>query len=226
MTSKPVMLLDLDGVLNALTNPITVPGLPDSIRTVPKTLTRVWPQDSWRVGSWTIDRVKFPLLWAVDVTRQIKAWHEDADVEIRWHTTWQHEAPKVAKAVFGLPEFQVANAPEALENQGVLRARLLREAQVGWWKHPAVMRVLTEERRPVIWVDDDINREVTRMQRDRMGLRGTFLPICPDSGIGLTPRHLRLINLFIEQCQEGEDDGPDQDGRPDHEGDRAERTRP
>lgn len=205
-TDKPVLLLDLDGVINALTNPITVPGLPDTIRTVPRTLSNWWPEEMWRYGSWTIEHTKFPLLWSSWVVSQLKSWHDDGDVEIRWHTTWQESALPVAEQLFKLPVFPVQPAPEAHEHEGVLAAALLREGKPGWWKYPAVQRVL-DEGRTVIWVDDDITYRVLRRFREKMAKDGRFLAVSPDGAIGLTPRHLRLINIFIADQQEGEGDG-------------------
>lgn len=206
-TKIPVMLLDLDGVINAFTKTIGIPGLPDTVRTIPKMLRQSWPEDTWRYGKWKIESIAYPLLWSTGVIRQLTAWHADGDVEMRWHTTWQHEALPVAQALFGLPEFKVQSAPEADQDLGVLAAELIRKDRPGWWKYPAVERVLTEERRAVIWVDDDITGRVSRTYRDKMAKMGSFLAVSPDGATGLTPRHLRLINIFIADHQEGQDDG-------------------
>lgn len=199
-SGKPVMLLDLDGVINALTKTIGIPGLPDSIRTVPPMLNRSWPEDAWRTGDWVIDGVKFPLLWSVQVLRELTFWHTSGLVDIRWHTTWREEALDVAEKLFKLPGFYIADCPEwpaYVRNEGMLRASQIREGRPGWWKYMAAERVLTEEKRPLIWVDDDLNLQLSRFYQNKMSSMGAFLGISPTPAIGLVHKHIRSISHFI-----------------------------
>jgi len=90
--TPPVWLLDVDGVINAATI---------------KPPTYVWPADAWiktKVLGLTV-HVAQPVL---DFIREV---HELGRVEIRWHTTWQLDAPAFGE-VLGLPTFPVADAPE------------------------------------------------------------------------------------------------------------------
>ena len=58
---------------------------------------------------------------------------------------------------------------------------------------------MIEERRPLIWADDDITRELTRGERDAMALMGPVCFVSPDQTTGLIPRHLREIRVFLHR---------------------------
>lgn len=166
---RPVWLLDVDGVINACTKN------PDR---------SIWPLDQW-----TAYRVrKMPILVARPVVEFITAAHEAGTVEIRWHTTWQDMANELAAEV-GLPTFPIADAPE-------YRTWDLDRA-AGWWKLPAAKRVLTDEKRPLIWTDDDITYSLGRRGQDEMRALGPALLIGPNERTGLTPKHLRWISDFF-----------------------------
>jgi hypothetical protein len=65
--------------------------------------------------------------------------HEEGRAEIRWHTTWQHDAQNLADLV-GLPKFPVADAPEAPRDgvpNGELTAARMRDGLPAWWKYGA-----------------------------------------------------------------------------------------
>lgn len=166
-TPLPVWLLDIDGVINAFTTPAYVWPADQWVRTEAHDGNRMWEQRAAR-----------PVL---DFIRTV---HEGHFAEIRWHTTWQHHAHNVA-AVLGLPTFPVQDAPEF--------AGYLDGTAVGWWKVPAVRRVLAEERRPVVWTDDEMNHYLTRRQWDQLATAGVLHAIAPHDQTGLTPKHLRRI---------------------------------
>lgn len=181
----PVMLLDIDGVINAYTR---------------KPNRSIWPARSWRAGSAYCDPNPWPIMWSVDVVKFLTEVHESGRAEIRWHTTWQHEAKNLADLV-GLPDFPVALAPEAPRGDlinGELIAARIRDGLPAWWKYGAARRVIIEERRPLMWVDDDITHELTRRERDAMWMMGPVRFISPDRTTGLIPRHLREIDTFLK----------------------------
>lgn len=163
----PVWLLDIDGVLNAVDYPTSTLRF------------KTWPQDAWLNARIT----KFPFSVAAAVRDFICKAHESGLVEIRWHTTWQEDAQKVASWL-ELPTFPVHHAPEA---QGWDNA---------WWKLPSALRVLYLEKRPLLWTDDDINYELTVRQKKKFQEDGALL-ICPKTEVGLAPAELRRINKFL-----------------------------
>ena len=181
----PVMLLDLDGVLNAITK---------------KPNRSIWPVKSWRSGSAQCGGMDWPIMWAVDVVKFLTEVHESGRAEIRWHTTWQHEAQNVADLV-GLPKFAIADAPEAPADgasNGELIAARMRGGLPAWWKYGAALRVLADEGRPLIWVDDDITLELPRRRRDDIASLGAVCFVSPSTEAGLIPRHLREIDAFLK----------------------------
>jgi hypothetical protein len=171
-SATPVWLLDVDGVINAATLK------PDP---------NVWPHDQWTRA--TVARLK--ILVARPVLDFIRATHESGAAEIRWLTTWMNDAQAIADE-FGLPTFPVEGGPEYDDR---LRERAFdRDA---WWKLPAATRVLVEEKRPLIWTDDDITYSLGRRGQDEMRALGPALLIGPNERTGLTPKHLRRIGDFL-----------------------------
>ena len=167
----PVWLLDIDGVINAVS------------RKPPK---HVWPEDQWTTGKARDKGRNWPMLGALPVMEFIRRVHETGQAEIRWHTTWQDKALEVGE-MFGLPEFAVAKAPEFLE----------RETDV-WWKLPAAERVVREECRPLIWADDDITWSLAHYDVDaELRAHAPALLISPDETTGLMRKHLRQISDFL-----------------------------
>lgn len=92
-STRPVWLLDVDGVINAVGD---------------RPPTHVWR------GGWMRRRVtNFPIMAAKPVLDFINRMHRIGLVEVRWHTTWQECALELGE-VLGLPVFPVQDAPEFL----------------------------------------------------------------------------------------------------------------
>jgi|SRR5690242_3889824 len=173
----PVWLLDVDGVVNACTRN------PDR---------SVWPADAWvRTEAKGVGH-RWPILVAQPVVDFIRRIHEEGRAEIRWHTTWQHDAQNLAK-VLGLPEFPVQDAPEYSAWFGV------RDRRDDWWKLPAAERVVGVEGRALVWTDDDLRFPTPAEGRaiDALRQAGRVLMISPNDRTGLTPKHLRQIDEFL-----------------------------
>jgi len=165
----PVWLLDIDDVLN-------------TVRPAPQ----VWPADQWRTGEITIG-VRLKLAVAQPVLDFVRGVHETGRAEIRWHTTWQQDAHKFAD-LFGLPEFPIAD-PGASPRWG--------QSRVSWWKLPAAQRVLADEDRPLLWIDDEI-RHLPAHQIGSLHDLGPCELIAPKVDAGIARRHLREINAFLD----------------------------
>jgi len=170
--SLPIWLLDIDGVINAAT--LRPP-------------TYVWPADTWIQTK----VIGLRIMAAQPVLDFIREVHEQGRAEIRWHSTWQDDAPKLG-AELGLPAFPVADAPEYDQR---LKQRAF--GLDGWWKRPAAERVLAEGR-PLVWTDDDITWSLGRRGQDEIRQLGPALLIAPDDRTGLTPKHLRHIADFLD----------------------------
>ncbi|WP_431881714.1 hypothetical protein [Micromonospora chalcea] len=188
-TGKPVWLLDVDGVINAISEN------PDGA---------IWPKGRWRHLTARCSGIDWPILAATPVVEFIAATHESGRTEVRWHTTWQHEANALGE-LLGLPEFAVQDCPEFYPERQLAGGAAPVGVRNTWWKLPAAERVVGEESRPLIWTDDDIDREIGWRGRDR-NLRslGRVLTISPRQHIGLTPKHLRSIDEFIDSLANGE----------------------
>lgn len=172
----PVWLLDVDGVLNAVTK---------------KPARNVWPADQWLRGEATSTGHTWPILAAQPVVDFIRDVHDQGRAEIRWHTTWQDEAVAIEK-LLNLPTFPVQDAPEWAVH--------LRGETEEWWKLGAVRRVVTEERRPLVWTDDDADRfQVPAADRALLASATPSLVLCPSPYTGLTPKHLRKIDQFLKE---------------------------
>jgi hypothetical protein len=167
--TTPIWLLDIDGVINAWDE--DVPYF-------------LWPE-------WTTVEVPngphhYPIKTAHGVRDFICRVHEEGLAEIRWHTTWQHDANRVGTAV-GLPEFPVQPARE----HGAWRYR-----QTQLWKVPTVFQVAAEEGRPVLWTDDDARQMLADHQLLTLIAMGCTV-IAPDGRIGLAPQELEAIEQVL-----------------------------
>jgi hypothetical protein len=180
MTEKkpPVWLLDIDGVINATSSKIQ---------------THIWPESEW-----TRQHVDgFQITAARRVLDFIRAVHAEGLADIRWHTTWQDRALDVG-AAFGLPEFEVQDCPEWPPTSELV-AFWMKEGWPKWWKYKAAERILTEEKRPLLWTDDDIFSELNAVRRQE--LKSHKLGVClvtPFSMNGLDSSNLRVIEKWLK----------------------------
>jgi hypothetical protein len=182
MNTPPVWLLDIDGVVNA----ISAAPHPD-----------VWPADRWIRAEATCAGAQWPLLAAAPVLDFVRRVHRTGRAEIRWHTTWQREADGVSRAL-GLPEFAVQAAPEFDSWQ---RQRVGGATPVGatWWKLPAAEGVVDGEGRALLWTDDDAETQLGLVggREHRLYRLPAVLVVAPRTQIGLTPMDLLTIDAFL-----------------------------
>jgi hypothetical protein len=86
---SPLVLLDVDGVLNA----VQAWGRSDA-----------W--DDWRTGLRDAEGRSFPITWSPSVVAAVRSWQELA--EVQWLTTWGHDANASLRHLLELPELPVA----------------------------------------------------------------------------------------------------------------------
>jgi HAD domain in Swiss Army Knife RNA repair proteins len=171
--AKPVWLLDVDGVVNALARG-PVEGS--------------WPADMWlrRVVSADIPntgRMVLPILAAQPVLDFVTRVVTAGAADVVWHSTWRAAAVTDLAPVLGLPAIPISIAPEWTDRPAGL-----------WWKVPAAERVVASGR-PLVWTDDDI--AALPEQVAQLAHRSDTLLVSPDPRTGLTPEHLNAIAEFI-----------------------------
>jgi hypothetical protein len=169
-----LLLLDVDGVLNAC--PIWDPTGAD--RDCP------WP------GGWKEFRAGgYNIKFAPDLCDALLDIHDSGLAEVRWLTTWGHEANAQLAESFGFPHFQVVGVPPTWgETQG-------------WWKFPLAVAATALARR-VVWADDDLPRSPEALAWAQSTF--TVLPLTPEPFLGLTPADLEKAIGFL-MSEEGEE---------------------
>jgi hypothetical protein len=171
--SKPVWLLDVDGVVNALSR-TPVPGS--------------WPAAAWVQHAVAAEvpgtgRMVFPILAAQPVLDFVAGVVRSGAADVIWHSTWRESAVTDLGPALGLPELAISFAPEWTD----------RSERV-WWKLPAAERVVASGRR-LVWTDDDI--AVLPDQVAELAAREDTLLIAPDPVSGLTGPQLDAIARFV-----------------------------
>lgn len=171
--AKPVWLLDIDGVINALARG-PVEGS--------------WPADAWLQRVVTTDipnagRTVLPIFAAQPVLDFITRVVTSGLVDVVWHSTWRAAAVTDLAPTLNLPAIPISVAPEWTERPGRT-----------WWKLPAAQRVVASGR-PLVWTDDDI-AALPEQVADLDAHPDTLL-ISPDPITGLTSEHLDAIAQFI-----------------------------
>lgn len=182
---RPLVLVDVDGVLNALGPPVE--GTP------------------WQTGSAVAEGRAYPIRWSRPVVERVLGWTELADVQ--WLTTWGHDANTSLRHLLALPELPVAgthdgagddgSAPAAPSHAAVAPAAP--DALTGrWWKLDVVRRlVLAAPDRPLVWLDDDLYGQDD--VREWMEEHACALLLAPDPRTGLDDADLREVDAFLRE---------------------------
>lgn len=181
---RPLVLLDVDGVLNALR-----PG-------------DAWPD--WQFGQAVADGRTYRISWSPSVVARVLRWAEVADVQ--WLTTWGHDANRSLRHLLGMPELPVAGTytdagqPDRISSGADSHAEAAPAAPdqlTGrWWKFDVVRRLVhTEPERPLVWLDDDLlgATDMVAWTRDH----ATALLVVPDPGPGLVADDLEPVDAFL-----------------------------
>lgn len=166
----PVWLLDVDGVINA--------NRPEW-GAAPRQATAYTPSGSWK------------LRWAPALVAQIRAWHREGRVEVRWATTWCPDAGQL-EHLWGLPPLHRCLSDDEAADRQLASAAKLR----------AALAVVELEGRPLIWTDDDaIPTEGPELDRLRDAPQLTLL-LAPQQNRGLSRQHVEDIASFLDECVE------------------------
>lgn len=186
---RPVVLLDIDGVLNAIDED------PEGPRRAPYGEPEEWLTDLVPIAG-----VEYP----VRVHRSVCEWlgrlREVADV--RWLTTWSHgdRCNSVIAPLVGLPELPI----ECYERYRH-RSKYVDPASLCWWKLSAVQEAAEREPwRPIVWVDDDISLSPWAVQWVQHASRGRLAPVhavVPRSQLGLTMQDMDQIDRLVRTAE-------------------------
>jgi hypothetical protein len=173
---RPVWLLDVDGVVNAVT------ARPDET---------VWP--TWRTGWATAVGGIWPITWAPAVVEAIVRVHAAGVADIWWLSTWREAAVTSLSPLVGLPEMPVAGQPGRISHGFVGSP-----APTGtrWWKLAVARRLLDPyPHRPLVWTDDDLVHQADAREWAEQRPSPTML-IAPATDTGLTAEYLEAIEDF------------------------------
>ena len=167
----PVLLLDVDGVLNAVQ-----PDLPAG----------------WRRGTYN----GFVLSWDPTVTARLRKLHESGRVELQWLTTWTENADRLLAEPMGLPRgLRTHSRDDVLPTGFVGELRGI----PGWWKLAAARAVAdAEPGRRIVWIDDDLAEQAADTS-EWLAANGQVLVVAPDLVTGLTHAELDRVETWLEE---------------------------
>jgi hypothetical protein len=165
----PVLLLDVDGVLNAVQADL-LPG--------------------WRRGIYN----GFVLSWDPTVTARLRELHEAARVELQWLTTWTENADKLLAEPMELPRGLRTHSREDVLPTGF---RGEHRGLSGWWKLAAARAVAeAEPGRRIVWIDDDLAEQAADT-REWLAANAQVLVVAPDLITGLTHAELDRVEAWL-----------------------------
>jgi hypothetical protein len=171
---RPTWFLDVDGVINAL--------------------SKIQQRHFNEFPTWEQKQVNgFTIRYSPEVVDFINRMSERVD--IKWNTTWHHQAVDLLSPVLGLKPFEVAQA-EGMASPGDY---INHQAHNRWWKMNSVLEHIESGGLDFIWTDDHLTQTVrhhVRRQADFEGLESCM--IIPDGEMGLTRGHLERIEKFVD----------------------------
>lgn len=172
--TKPIILLDVDGVINAV---VGQRGKGDP---------SVW-QD-WQYASVLATGHAWPICYSPTVIDYLNQINRSGRAEIRWLTTWGAWAQGDLADQLHIDHFEVAGERDDFVS-----------TSDGWWKRTVVEAVSLTTDASLLWIDDDLKfyTSAHNWARD-----SDIAMISPSTGTGLTPKHLRAIDLFLEEVEE------------------------
>jgi hypothetical protein len=175
-SEHPLLFLDVDGVLNAFDFDSSLASFDD------------FEEHEVMLDEGNGFRMNLDLCLSQSMGERIGA----LSAEIVWATTWEHNADSIVAPLCGLPRsLRVLTRPRSTTRMD------------GAWKFDEVRHVVTDDMRPFVWIDDDIDAFRLGPQSARRwaaGLPVQNLLISPDPRTGLTRGHLETIEEFLDQA--------------------------
>ena len=168
----PVLLLDVDGVLNAVRR-----DLPEG----------------WRRGTFN----GYVLSWDPTVVARLREWHESGRVELQWLTTWTERADQLLAEPMGLPRGLRTHGRDDVLPTGYSGDR---RGISGWWKLDAARTVAAAEPgRRIVWIDDDLTDQAEDTS-EWLASNGQVLVVAPDFFVGLTHGELDRVEAWLDDA--------------------------
>ncbi len=186
----PLVLLDVDGVLNAVTRQ----GDP-----------AVWPD--WQYGRARAGGRRWPIAWSPTVTGTIRRWQVTGLADVRWLTTWRTEANRELRRLFDLPELPVVGGNDEVPVAPTVDGEATTHAEFAgadaaslltgrWWKFDLVVDLVrTAPARPFVWLDDDLASKGP--VQEWLAAHTTSLALAPRPDRGLTADLLRSAEAWL-----------------------------
>jgi hypothetical protein len=169
VSPPPILLLDVDGVLNALQA-----DLPDG----------------WRRGRFN----GYVISWDPTITARLRGWHDAGRVEIQWLTTWTEDADRLLAGPMGLPRGLRTHARDRVAPTG-FGGRV--HGPAAWWKLAHAHEVVeAEPGRRVVWIDDDLG-ELAELTWQWLAGNPGVLAVAPDLVQGLTHDQLDAVEAWL-----------------------------
>jgi hypothetical protein len=165
----PILLLDVDGVLNA---------------------ARIDLPEGWKRGTFN----GFVLSWDPTVTARLRKLHESGRAEIQWLTTWTTNADQLLAEPMGLPRGLKTHARADAAPTGLLGPL---GGEAGWWKLAVAREVAeAEPDRRIVWVDDDLAEQAADTG-EWLATHPHVLVVAPQLFVGLTHEQLDEIEAWL-----------------------------
>jgi len=165
------ILLDVDGVLNAVTD-------------APGPHWDTWRGERVRLTPSPLSR-GFMIRWAPAVCEFLTAMHDDG-AEILWLTTWERSAFEMLGPALGLPTWRLAG-----------QRNHMAEEDGEWWKLPIARALWEWDHKPFVWIDDDLGYAPEAHAWLQTLPEGSSLAIAPNWAKGITPDHIAQIRNFV-----------------------------
>lgn len=181
---KPIVFLDVDGVVVVEPSP----GEPHL-------------KNSWTNWKYT-EILDSPLIYSPDLIDALNALNDR--VEVRVLSSWLLPEPGHKRPIdlllpaLGLDSFTLATPAMGTEDPNVRSEIMPKDKR--WWKLNNVMDSMDAEKRPVIWLDNDIRRKTSGkfIATYAKDLDLPFLSIPPSELKGLAPSDILRVNNFID----------------------------
>src|SRR4051794_452027 len=168
-TDVPILLLDVDGVLNA---------------------ARVDLPDGWKRGMFN----GYVLSWDPTVTNRLRELHESGRGEIRGLPPGTPDAARLRAEPMGLPRGLKTHARAGSAPTGFL-GRL--GGRSGWWKLDLAREAAeAEPDRRIVWIDDDLAQQAAETG-EWLTAHPHVLVVAPDLFAGLTHEQLDEIEAWL-----------------------------
>ncbi len=165
----PILLLDVDGVLNA---------------------ARADLPAGWERGTFN----GYVLTWDPTITARLRKLHESGRVEIQWLTTWTTDADRLLAEPMGLPRGLVTHARADTAPTGFAGVF---DGRSSWWKLAAARTVAeAEPDRRIVWVDDDLAEQAADTG-EWLAAHPRVLVVAPHLFVGLTHEQLDAIEAWL-----------------------------